>query len=80
MYFNGTIYHAEQSQQYADNVKVYWMIPPYVKYTKLDHDRELSYEQTNQGPKFSVSTQINLKPVFINPRIVLQSEGMPRKQ
>lgn len=68
VYFNGTVYHAEQSQQYADNVNVFWMIPPYVKYTKLDHDPELTYQYTKQGPKFSVSRQINLDRgmLFIN--------------
>lgn len=61
VYFNGTVYHAEESQQYADNVNVFWMIPPYVKYTKLDHDPDLTYQETKQGPKFSVSRQNNLE-------------------
>lgn len=43
------------SQQYAENVNVFWMMPPYVKFAKLDHDPELIYQFTEQGPKFNVS-------------------------
>ncbi|KAL9974032.1 hypothetical protein ACROYT_G020561 [Oculina patagonica] len=64
VHFNGTIYHAEQSQQYADNVNVFWMIPPYVKYTKLDHDPELTYQQTQQGPKFSFDNRMHFLDRF----------------
>lgn len=55
VHFNGTVSHAEQSQQYADNVNVFWMMPPYVNYTTLERDPELNYLETKQGPKFSVS-------------------------
>lgn len=53
VHFNGTVSHAEQSQQYADNVNVFWMMPPYVNYTTLERDPELNYLETKQGPKFS---------------------------
>ena len=55
VHLNGTVSHAEQSQRYADNVKVFWMIPPYVHYTTLQRDPALTYQETMQGPKFSVS-------------------------
>ena len=55
VYFNGTVSHAVQSERYADNVNVFWMMPPYVNYTTLERDHELTYQETKQGPKFSVS-------------------------
>ena len=48
--------HDETSQRYADKVNVFWMIPPYVKFSRLDHDpANMTYQDTPQGPKFSVS-------------------------
>ena len=56
VYFNGTVTHDETSQRYADKVNVFWMIPPYVKFSRLDHDpANMTYQNTSQGPKFSVS-------------------------
>ena len=55
VYFNGTVSHAPDSARYADNVNVFWMLPPYVSYQKLDHHPDLSYQKTAEGPKFTVS-------------------------
>ena len=55
VHFNATVSHAEQSQRYADNVNVFWMIPPYVHYTTLETDPALTLQKTKQGPKFRVS-------------------------
>ena len=55
VYFNGTVSHAPTSDQYADNVTVFWMLPPYVTYKTLDHHPSLSYQETAEGPKFTVS-------------------------
>jgi len=56
VYFNGTVTHDETSQRYADNVNVFWMIPPYVKFSRLDLDpANMTYQGTPQGAKFSVS-------------------------
>lgn len=70
VYFNGTVYHDTMSQQYAENVNVFWMMPPYVKFAKLDHDPELIYQFTEQGPKFN----FNKKMHFLN-RLSFSIEG-----
>ncbi|XP_067040650.1 uncharacterized protein [Acropora muricata] len=59
VYFNGTVSHAPDSARYADNVKVFWMLPPYVSYQKLDHHPDLSYQETAQGPKFNFNNKLN---------------------
>lgn len=64
VHFNGTVSHAEQSQRYAENVKVFWMIPPYVNYTRLEEDPELIYQETQQGPKFSFDKELHFLDQF----------------
>ncbi|PFX24679.1 uncharacterized protein LOC111331343 [Stylophora pistillata] len=53
VYFRGIVSHHEDSQQYAENVKVFWMLPPYVSYSKENYSSGISYDETQQGPKFS---------------------------
>lgn len=53
VYFNGTVSHHEDSQQYAENVNVFWMLPPYVTYSDANYDPGINYIETQQGPKFS---------------------------
>jgi len=59
VHFNGTVYHDQTSQQYAENVNVFWMMPPYVKFAKLDDNANLSYQATQQGPKFSFNKKLH---------------------
>lgn len=54
VYFNGTVSHANTSERYADNVNVFWMLPPYVHYRTLNHS-DWSCQETKEGPKFTVS-------------------------
>ncbi|KAK2548606.1 hypothetical protein P5673_031129 [Acropora cervicornis] len=64
VYFNGTVSHAPTSDQYADNVNVFWMLPPYVRYQKLDHHPSLSYQKTAEGPKFTFNNKLNFLEKF----------------
>ncbi|CAH3026162.1 unnamed protein product [Porites evermanni] len=60
VYFNGTVTHDEASQRYADKVNVFWMIPPYVKFSRLDFDpANMKYNGTPQGPKFSLNGKLH---------------------
>lgn len=64
VYFNGTVSHAHTSQQYADNVNVFWMMPPYVNFLLLNRHEELSYQHTQQGPKFSFDKKLHFLDQF----------------
>ena len=70
VYFNGTVSHHEDSQQYAENVNVFWMLPPYVTYSDANYDPGINYIKTQQGPKFSVSSKIDK---------IIEQNRMPQK-
>lgn len=70
VYFNGTVSHHEDSQQYAENVNVFWMLPPYVTYSDANYDPGINYIETQQGPKFSVSSKIDK---------IIEQNRMPQK-
>ncbi|XP_073252900.1 uncharacterized protein [Porites lutea] len=60
VYFNGTVTHDEASQRYADKVNVFWMIPPYVKFSRLDQDpANMKCHDTPQGPKCSLNEKLH---------------------
>ena len=62
--------HHEDSQQYAENVNVFWMLPPYVTYSDANYDPGINYIETQQGPKFSVSSKIDK---------IIEQNRMPQK-
>ena len=62
--------HHEDSQQYAENVNVFWMLPPYVTYSDANYDSGINYIETQQGPKFSVSSKIDK---------IIEQNRMPQK-